>query len=104
MPPRAVPWDVSVVAYKAADPKVRITHPERVIAPSSGLTKRDLAEYYAQVSPWLLPHLKDRPIALVRAPERITGELFFLKMTASPSRISRRCRKQARARCGNQQC
>ncbi|MCT8162452.1 MULTISPECIES: DNA ligase D [Pseudomonas] len=59
--------------------KVRITHPERVIDPTSGLTKRDLAEYYAQVSPWLLPHLKDRPISLVRAPEGITGELFFQK-------------------------
>ncbi|WP_406822184.1 DNA ligase D [Pseudomonas sp. KnCO4] len=64
---------------KAATTKVRITHPERVIDPSSGLTKRDLAEYYAQVSPWLLSHLKDRPIALVRAPEGITGELFFQK-------------------------
>lgn len=59
--------------------KIRITHPERVIDPSSGLTKRDLAEYYAQVSPWLLPHLKDRPVAFVRAPEGITGELFFQK-------------------------
>ncbi|MBF8806128.1 DNA ligase D [Pseudomonas asiatica] len=66
-------------ATKPTSSKVRITHPERVIDPSSGLTKRDLAEYYAQVSPWLLPHLKDRPIALVRAPEGITGELFFQK-------------------------
>jgi len=64
---------------KTSATKVRITHPERVIDPSSGLTKRDLAEYYAQVSPWLLPHLKDRPIALVRTPEGITGELFFQK-------------------------
>ncbi|HEN8727070.1 TPA: DNA ligase D [Pseudomonas putida] len=64
---------------KPANGKVRITHPERVIDPTSGLTKRDLAEYYAQVSPWLLPHLKDRPIALVRAPEGIAGELFFQK-------------------------
>ncbi|CAG8868738.1 Multifunctional non-homologous end joining protein LigD [Pseudomonas fluorescens] len=66
-------------AMKAPSGKVRITHPERVIDPGSGLTKRDLAEYYAQVSPWLLPHLKDRPIALVRAPDGITGELFFQK-------------------------
>lgn len=64
---------------KPSSGKVRITHPERVIDPSSGLTKRDLAKYYAQVSPWLLPHLKERPIALVRAPEGITGELFFQK-------------------------
>lgn len=64
---------------KPSSGKVRITHPERVIDPSSGLTKRDLAEYYAQVSPWLLPHLKKRPIALVRAPDGIIGELFFQK-------------------------
>ncbi|MGN8258765.1 DNA ligase D [Pseudomonas sp. SMSB3] len=64
---------------KGSATKVRITHPERVIDPTSGLTKRDLAEYYAQVSPWLLPHLKNRPIALVRAPEGISGDLFFQK-------------------------
>jgi bifunctional non-homologous end joining protein LigD len=66
-------------APKPATGKVRITHPERVIDVSSGLTKRDLAEFYAEVSPWILPHLKDRPIALVRAPEGIAGELFFQK-------------------------
>jgi bifunctional non-homologous end joining protein LigD len=38
-----------------------------------------LAQYYAQVSPWLLPHLVNRPVALVRAPEGIGGELFFQK-------------------------
>lgn len=63
----------------AAATKVLITHPGRVIYPSSGLTKRDLAEYYPQVSLCLLPDLKDRPIALVRAPVGITGELLFRK-------------------------
>lgn len=63
----------------AATTKVLITHPGRVIDPTSGLTKRDLAENYAQVSPWLLRHLKYRPIALVRAPVRIPGELLFRK-------------------------
>lgn len=81
---KAAPVQEDVVPRKAssatvAPGKVRITHPGRVVDPSSGLTKRDLTEYYAQVSPWLLPHLRDRPIALVRAPEGITGELFFQK-------------------------
>lgn len=76
----ASPKQRSVSKPSAASSKTaRITHPERVIDPSSGLTKRDLAEYYAQISPWILPHLIDRPIALVRAPEGITGELFFQK-------------------------
>jgi bifunctional non-homologous end joining protein LigD len=64
---------------KAASDQVRITHPERVIDPSSGSTKMQLAEYYARVTAWILPHLQQRPVALVRAPEGIKGELFFQK-------------------------
>jgi bifunctional non-homologous end joining protein LigD len=59
--------------------KVRITHPDRVIDASSGTTKMQLAEYYASVAEWILPQLKDRPVALVRVPDGITGELFFQK-------------------------
>ncbi|MCU7251930.1 DNA ligase D [Pseudomonas koreensis] len=59
--------------------KVRITHPDRVIDASSGTTKMQLAEYYASVAEFILPQLKDRPVALVRAPDGIAGELFFQK-------------------------
>lgn len=59
--------------------KVRITHPDRVIDASSGTTKLQLAEYYASVAEWILPQLKDRPVALVRAPDGVAGELFFQK-------------------------
>lgn len=59
--------------------QMRITHPERIIDAASGTTKMQLAEYYGRIAPWLLPHLKDRPVALVRAPEGIAGELFFQK-------------------------
>lgn len=59
--------------------QIRITHPERVIDATSGTTKMQLAEYYGRISPWLLPHLKQRPVALVRAPEGVGGELFFQK-------------------------
>ncbi|KLU20834.1 DNA ligase [Caballeronia mineralivorans PML1(12)] len=58
---------------------VKITHPDRVIDPSAGIRKLDLALYYEAVAPWMLPHLKDRPVSLVRAPEDIGGELFFQK-------------------------
>ncbi|ROM67236.1 ATP-dependent DNA ligase [Pseudomonas brassicacearum] len=63
----------------AMDGKVRITHPERVIDASSGTTKLQLAEYYASVAEFILPELADRPVALVRAPDGIAGELFFQK-------------------------
>ncbi|WP_448108358.1 DNA ligase D [Pseudomonas azerbaijanoccidentalis] len=59
--------------------KVRITHPDRVIDATTGTTKVQLAEYYASVAEWILPQLKDRPVALVRAPDGIAGELFFQK-------------------------
>ncbi|MET1077376.1 MAG: DNA ligase D [Pseudomonas sp.] len=58
---------------------LRITHPDRIIDRSCGISKRELAEFYAQVAPWILPRLKGRPIALVRGPEGIEGELFFQK-------------------------
>ncbi|TWD52133.1 DNA ligase D [Pseudomonas sp. SJZ131] len=67
---------------KSATPtpgKIRITHPDRVIDASSGSTKMQLAEYYVSVADWILPTLKNRPIALVRAPEGVAGELFFQK-------------------------
>ncbi|WP_160107234.1 DNA ligase D [Pseudomonas izuensis] len=62
-----------------AEGKVRITHPDRVIDASSGTTKMQLAHYYASVAEWILPQLKDRPVALVRAPDGVAGELFFQK-------------------------
>src|SRR5256885_3988496 len=57
--------------------KVNITHPDRVIDPTTGLRKIDLVRYYESVAEWMLPHLKDRPASLVRAPTGITGQLFF---------------------------
>jgi bifunctional non-homologous end joining protein LigD len=58
---------------------VRVSHPERVIDKSSGARKIDLVHYYESVADWMLPHLQDRPVSLVRAPEDIGGELFFQK-------------------------
>ena len=58
---------------------IKVTNPERVIDPSTGLTKLDLVRYYESIAERMLPHLKDRPVSLVRAPEGITGELFFQK-------------------------
>ncbi|UVK80950.1 DNA ligase D [Pseudomonas sichuanensis] len=58
---------------------LRLTHPDRVVDATTGATKRQVAQYYAQVADWLLPQLKDRPVALVRAPDGLAGELFFQK-------------------------
>ncbi|MGE8489307.1 MAG: DNA ligase D, partial [Paraburkholderia nemoris] len=58
---------------------VRVSHPDRVIDKSTGTRKIDLVRYYESVADWMLPHLQDRPVSLVRAPEDIGGELFFQK-------------------------
>jgi bifunctional non-homologous end joining protein LigD len=58
---------------------VRISHPERVIDNSTGATKLHLVKYYEWIAPLMLPHLADRPVALVRVPDGIGGELFFQK-------------------------
>ncbi|WP_233888218.1 DNA ligase D [Paraburkholderia flagellata] len=59
--------------------KLKITHPERVVDPSTGITKADLVRYYASIAERILPHLKARPLAMVRAPDGIAGQLFFQK-------------------------
>ncbi|MGF6771366.1 bifunctional non-homologous end joining protein LigD [Paraburkholderia sp. GAS199] len=58
---------------------VRVSHPDRVIDTRSGTRKIDLVRYYESVAEWMLPHVQDRPVSLVRAPEDIGGELFFQK-------------------------
>ena len=57
--------------------KVVITHPDRVIFPDVGVTKQDIASYYEAVSALMMPHLKNRPVSFVRAPELIAQETFF---------------------------
>jgi bifunctional non-homologous end joining protein LigD len=58
---------------------LRITHPERVIDTTTGLTKRDLVDWYLRAAKRMLPHLAKRPVALVRAPSGVQGQLFFQK-------------------------
>ena len=84
-PATAIDLEKAMPAKRAAQPlpegldTLRLTHPDRVVDATIGATKRQVAEYYAQVADWLLPQLKDRPVALVRAPDGLAGELFFQK-------------------------
>ena len=47
---------------------IGISHPDRVLFPAAGTTKLDLARYYDTIAEWIVPHVADRPLTLVRCP------------------------------------
>jgi bifunctional non-homologous end joining protein LigD len=59
--------------------RVRVTHPDRVLFPKDGVTKGDLAEYYAEIGDAIVPHLRNRPFTLKRYPHGIYGQPYFHK-------------------------
>ena len=58
---------------------VRVTHPDRVLFATQGATKRDIIDYYLDLSDEILPHIADRPLSLVRCPKGRSEECFFQK-------------------------
>ncbi len=58
---------------------VKITHPDKVLFPDDGITKSDMVDYLLRAAPLMLPHLRDRPLTLLRYPSGISGESFFQK-------------------------
>jgi bifunctional non-homologous end joining protein LigD len=58
---------------------VEITHPDRVMFPRAGLTKLDLARHYERVAPVMVPHVRDRPLALDTYPEGVRGGGYLIK-------------------------
>ncbi|WP_082441810.1 DNA ligase D, partial [Sphingomonas sp. Leaf33] len=76
-----------VVAERPADPpastsSVTISSPDRIIDPTSRLTKGRLAAYYEAMAPAMLPWLANRPISLVRCPQGRAKQCFFQKHDA----------------------
>src|SRR5881394_2641165 len=65
--------------------QIKLTHLDRVYWPADpalkqpALTKRELLRYFAQVSPFMLPHLADRPLTMIRMPDGIHGQRFYQK-------------------------
>src|SRR3989442_9235038 len=64
--------------------QVKLTNLKKLFWPELKITKRDLIQYYADVSSVLLPHLKDRAMVMKRYPNGAAGEFFFIKQTPSP--------------------
>lgn len=55
----------------------RLTNPDKAMYPEARVTKREIAEYFVKIAPRLMPHLEQRPVSLVRAPEGLAGARFF---------------------------
>ena len=76
------------LALKVEGHRLALSNLDKVFWPPVGkqraLTKLDLLAYLTRVSPYLLPHLKDRPLTLKRYPDGINGESFFQKHWSDP--------------------
>src|SRR6266702_6937444 len=74
---------------------VKITRPDKVLLPDDRITKRDLINYYRRIAPWMLPHLRGRPLTLERFPDGIDKTRIIQKASSSLIRYwNRRCTVQ----------
>jgi bifunctional non-homologous end joining protein LigD len=64
--------------------EVKLTNLQKIFWPQLGLTKRDLLQYYLDVAPWLLPHIRNRAMVMKRYPNGISGGFFFMKRAPAP--------------------
>ncbi|MEV3988119.1 non-homologous end-joining DNA ligase [Streptomyces sp. NPDC049837] len=71
----------STRAVRAGRRTVDIHRPDKVLFPGDGITKAGLADYYHSVAPFMLPHLRGRPLMLERHPDGIDGPRFMQKDT-----------------------
>jgi len=79
-----IPKTESDVTLAFGDREVRLTNLNKVFWKNLGLTKRDLLQYYADISPWLLPHVQERAMVMKRYPNGAEGEFFYMKRAPSP--------------------
>jgi bifunctional non-homologous end joining protein LigD len=75
VPPQATSRAEPAVADTPS--RVVLSNRDKVFWPDEGYTKGDMLDYYAAISDTLLPHLRERPVMLVRYPDGITGKSFY---------------------------
>jgi bifunctional non-homologous end joining protein LigD len=79
-----IPADTNEVIVRLGAREVRLTNLRKPFWKKLGITKRDLLQYYADVSPWLLPHLADRAMVMKRYPNGAEGDFFYMKRAPAP--------------------
>jgi len=82
--PKVLPKDKQGLELEVEGKLVKLTNLGKLFWPKLGITKRDLLQYYADVSPYLLPHITDRAMVMKRYPNGAAGEFFFMKRAPSP--------------------
>ncbi len=65
---------------------IKLTHAHTVIKPTKNVTKEQMADYYAKISSYILPHLKDRPLSLLRCPA--SGDQCFFQKNITTKDLS----------------
>jgi len=79
-----IPTGLDNVDFPVGRGEVKLTNLQKIFWPKLDLTKRDLLQYYLDVSQWLLPHIRDRAMVMKRYPNGIAGEFFFMKRAPTP--------------------
>jgi bifunctional non-homologous end joining protein LigD len=84
-----VPSKVAIPAagnhtVKVQGREVRLTNLDKLFWPEEGITKGHLIQYYADVAPVLLPHIRDRAMVMKRYPHGAGGAFFFMKRAPEP--------------------
>ena len=70
-------------SVKIGNKEVALSNLEKVLFPENGFTKGQVVEFYRRVAPYILPHLRNRPITLKRFPNGVTAEHFYEKNAPS---------------------
>jgi len=79
-----VPTDINEAKLTVAGCDVRLTNLQKPFWPERGITKGALIQYYADVAPVLIPHIRDRAMVMKRYPHGASGEFFFMKRAPEP--------------------
>ena len=79
-----IPRNADHLELEFGHQQVKLTNLKKLFWPELRITKRDLIQYYTDVSPVLLPHLKDRAMVMKRYPNGAAGDFFFMKQAPSP--------------------
>lgn len=79
-----LPTDVDHVTLRLGERDVTLTNLRKRFWQSPPITKGGLLQYYADVAPWLLPHVQNRAMVMKRYPNGAAGDFFFMKRAPAP--------------------